>query len=188
MSDGALYALIGICLYGLPALAIVATVAIEALSPKEDTVTVTPDPVAAEERAAVVPADRAAVLREAADELEADYPPESGYDRGRAWCVEELRRLAGEARDERETQAEAQAQPPRYRWCVETLDPLAAEWAPGTRFLNRAHAVERYQAVSESHPAWNDGGLVQRRLVRETVTYTVEPAAALPEAAEGAQQ
>jgi hypothetical protein len=41
-------------------------------------------------------ADRAAVLREAADEIEADYPPESGYDRGRAWAVEELRRLADE--------------------------------------------------------------------------------------------
>lgn len=43
------------------------------------------------------PTDRAAVLLEAADELEADYRPESGYDRGRAWCVEELRRLADEA-------------------------------------------------------------------------------------------
>ncbi|GAA2457241.1 hypothetical protein [Streptomyces macrosporus] len=42
-------------------------------------------------------AHRAEVLREAADEIEADYPPESGYDRGRAWAVAELRRMATEA-------------------------------------------------------------------------------------------
>jgi hypothetical protein len=43
------------------------------------------------------PANRAAVLREAADELAAPYEPESGYDRGRAWVIEELRRMAVEA-------------------------------------------------------------------------------------------
>jgi hypothetical protein len=43
------------------------------------------------------PVGRGAVLREAADELEAPYEPESGYDRGRAWVIEELRRMADEA-------------------------------------------------------------------------------------------
>ncbi|MFF0777055.1 hypothetical protein [Streptomyces sp. NPDC003720] len=44
--------------------------------------------------------DRAALLLGAADELEAPYEPESGYDRGRAWCVAELRRLAAEAQQQ----------------------------------------------------------------------------------------
>jgi len=43
------------------------------------------------------PAGRAAILREAADELAAPYEAESGYDRGRAWVVAELRRMADEA-------------------------------------------------------------------------------------------
>jgi hypothetical protein len=58
---------------------------------------------------------RAAAFDEAAGKLGADYPPESGYDRGRAWVIEELRRLAGEARDERETQAEDPARIDRLR-------------------------------------------------------------------------
>lgn len=71
-------------------------------------------------------------------------------------------------------QDETQAQPPRHRWAVETRDGVADEWAPGTRFLNRQHAVERYEALAKSHPTWRDGMPVERRLVRETVTYTVE--------------
>lgn len=78
-----------------------------------------------------------------------------------------------------ETQHGTQAQPPRHRWAVETRDGLADEWAPGTRFLNRHHAVERYEALTKSHPTWKDGTPVERRLVRETVTYIVEQPAAL---------
>jgi hypothetical protein len=76
-------------------------------------------------------------------------------------------------------QDETQAQPPRHRWAVEIRDGVADEWAPGTRFLNRHHAVERYEALTKSHPTWKDGAPVERRLVRETVTYTVEQPAAV---------
>jgi len=85
---------------------------------------------------------------------------------------EELRRMTDET-----PQPECEAQPPYHRWYVETLDDLANEWAPGQRFTDRSDAVERYQTVSEHHPLWKDGTPVQRRLVRETASYTVEPAA-----------
>ncbi|MEV8032245.1 hypothetical protein [Streptomyces sp. NPDC086182] len=74
-------------------------------------------------------------------------------------------------------QPETQAHPSHHRWYVETLDDLANEWAPGQRFTERADAVERYRSVVERHPTWKDGAPVQRRFVRETTSYTVEPAA-----------
>ncbi|MFE2485993.1 hypothetical protein ACFXGR_22385 [Streptomyces mirabilis] len=68
----------------------------------------------------------------------------------------------------------AEAQPPSHRWYVETRDGVADQWAPGSRILDRHHAVERYEALNENHPTWKDGTPVERRIVRETATYTVE--------------
>jgi hypothetical protein len=67
-----------------------------------------------------------------------------------------------------------EAHPPHHRWYVETRDGLVDQWAPGMRFTERDAAVERYQVVSEHHPLWKDGTPVERRLVRETTSYTVE--------------
>lgn len=41
-----------------------------------------------------ITAYRVEVLREAADYLSPDYEPESGYDRGHAAAMDELRRMA----------------------------------------------------------------------------------------------
>jgi hypothetical protein len=145
---------------------------------------------AAELAALPEPANRAAIraaaLREAADFVGNDDDCDCG---GCDTCLPrklaaELRRMADAASGPGgvagETQQdETQAQPPRHRWAVETRDGLADEWAPGTRFLNRHHAVERYEALAKSHPTWRDGTPVERRLVRETVTYTVEQPAAV---------
>jgi hypothetical protein len=57
---------------------------------------------------------------------------------------------------------------------VETRDPLANEWAPGSHFASRPHAVERYETANRHAPLWRDGTPVERRIVRETTTYTVE--------------
>ncbi|MGW1796920.1 hypothetical protein ACWCQN_13135 [Streptomyces sp. NPDC001984] len=66
-----------------------------------------------------------------------------------------------------------EAQPPYHRWYVEQLDPVADQWAPGTRFTDRAEAVERYRLLNEH------GTPADRRFVRETTTYTVEQPAAV---------
>lgn len=119
--------------------------------------------------AMTTPTDRAAVLRKAADWFERD-----GRSVTRMFghqVATELRRLAGEAQ-----QDETQAHPPYHVWYVETRDGLADQWAPGMRFPERADAAERYQNLSEHHPLWKDGTPVERRLVRETTSYTVEPA------------
>jgi hypothetical protein len=87
--------------------------------------------------------------------------------------AERLRRLAGEAQQE-PTPDGTEAHPPHHRWYVETRDGLADEWAPGMRLTDRAEAVERYEALNENHPTWKDGTPVERRIVRETTTYTVE--------------
>jgi hypothetical protein len=124
---------------------------------------------------------RAAAFDEAAEKLEADYPPESGYDRGRAWVIEELRRLAGEARDEREApQPETVARPPRTEWQIEFH--WRGEWRPdGTAWEQREDAASRYES------AITRPGARPQRLVRQTATYAIE-AEQQPEAAEGAQQ
>jgi hypothetical protein len=83
-------------------------------------------------------------------------------------AIEELRRMADEA------QPATEARPPRHTWRVETRDPLADEWAPGSHFLSRQHAVERYETANSRAPRWKDGTPVERRIVRETTTYTVE--------------
>jgi hypothetical protein len=144
------------------------------------------------------PADRAAVLREAAARYEDMLAKATTSDDPRYWTAVRdvtlgLRRLAGEARDEQETQqTETEAQPPYHRWSIETRDAVADQWTPGTPIADRDKAVERYGHVTANWPTWKDGTPVERRLVRATTTYTVETgpaeAAQQPEAAEGAQQ
>lgn len=87
----------------------------------------------------------------------------------------ELRRMADET-------PAAEAYPPQCRWRVELFDYLAEEWVPGgTRYPERHQAMERCQAMREKAPVWKDGPPVQRRVVRETTTYTVEDADAQQE-------
>jgi hypothetical protein len=116
------------------------------------------------------PETPAAVLRAAADFLRDAHFRDglSVQEIGTA-----LRRMADEA-----TQPETQAQPPRHRWYVEMLDDLADEWVPGTRYPVRERAVNHLNHASAIGPTWKDGTPVQRRLVRETTSYTVETAPA----------
>jgi hypothetical protein len=94
--------------------------------------------------------------------------------------------LACEADDEaREAQQDptqdgTEAHPPLHAWRVETRDPLANEWAPGSHFPRRQAAVERYETANRTAPLWRDGTPVERRIVRETTTYSVEQPAAVP--------
>ncbi|MEV5915753.1 hypothetical protein AB0M00_43585 [Streptomyces chartreusis] len=73
-----------------------------------------------------------------------------------------------------------EAHEPEHSWRVETRDPLANEWAPGSHFRSRPHAIERYDTANRNAPLWKDGTPVERRIVRETTTYTVEQPAAVP--------
>ncbi|MEU5477503.1 hypothetical protein [Streptomyces mirabilis] len=148
-------------------------------------------------RAAAVPsapADRAAILREAADALVAvagQHPEARAVVIHWGDAAALLRTMAQEECDELEAQAHLdqladelprmadEAQPPHHRWRIETRDPLADEWAPGSRMNSRAAAEERYAAVSLRWPEWADGAPVERRLVRETTTYTVDQPAAV---------
>jgi hypothetical protein len=70
--------------------------------------------------------------------------------------------------------AETEAQPPLHRWRVETRDGLADQWAPGSPYPSRQQAVERYEGLNQHHPTWRDGTPVERRITRETTTFTVE--------------
>ncbi|MCX5522236.1 hypothetical protein OG342_05055 [Streptomyces bobili] len=81
----------------------------------------------------------------------------------------ELRRVAAE-----EQPAETEAHPPEHTWAAELRDPLADEWAPGTRYTVRDRAVNHLTHARSLVPTWKDGTPTQRRLVRATTTYTVE--------------
>ncbi|MET8978530.1 hypothetical protein ABZX85_23220 [Streptomyces sp. NPDC004539] len=124
------------------------------------------------------PADRAAVLDEAADvakrNAEAQFRfGETDMGRGARNVEDVLRRMAAEARAT-DTQ-DNEAHPPQHRWQVELLD--GGEWMPTTRrHEEREQAVTQLQLASERHSTFSDGTPVQRRLVRETTTYTVETA------------
>ncbi|MFC7983842.1 hypothetical protein [Streptomyces sp. NPDC057336] len=114
---------------------------------------------------------RAAALREAADrvdneELPSDYV--DMFDNGARWAAKLLRRMADET-----ATTETQAHPPLHQWRVEILD--GDEWMPASGLRrDRSQAAEQLRMSSERRPLWNDGTGVQRRLVRETTTYTVE--------------
>lgn len=73
--------------------------------------------------------------------------------------------------------AEAQAteaRPPRDQWCVEVLGG-GDEWAQmGSATATRQAAEAKRDAANKRYPKWADGQPVERRLVRETTTWTVE--------------
>jgi hypothetical protein len=121
------------------------------------------------------PADRAAILREAAGALLA-ADAEARKEGALAWTLPEaaalLRRMADEAQQP-ETQAD-QAHPAEHTWAAELHDPLADEWVPGTRYLVRDRAVNALAHARTVGPTWRDGTPTRRRLVRATTTYTVE--------------
>ncbi|WP_322501791.1 hypothetical protein TR631_33715 [Streptomyces rochei] len=124
-------------------------------------------------------ADQAAVLREAAAVLDrrasgidafssSDFGEEARAVRELADAANELRRVADET-----ATTETQAHPPLHQWRVEILD--GDEWMPASGLRrDRSQAAEQLRMSSERRPLWNDGTGVQRRLVRETTTYTVE--------------
>ncbi|KAA6216439.1 hypothetical protein [Streptomyces filamentosus] len=66
------------------------------------------------------------------------------------------------------------ARPSVHRWAAELYDPLADEWIPGTRYLVRDRALAALAHLRARAPKWKDGTPVERRLVRETTTWTVE--------------
>lgn len=68
--------------------------------------------------------------------------------------------------------------PSRERWRVETYDPVANEWAPGSPMATRGEALARLTQAEKVAPRWRDGTPVRRRIVRETTTYTAEEAGA----------
>lgn len=73
----------------------------------------------------------------------------------------------------------ATAHPSVLRWRVEHVD--GDEWVPASGMkTDRAEAVHLLNVGNKSRPLWADGTPVQRRLVRETTSYTVETALAPP--------
>ncbi|MFF1709271.1 hypothetical protein [Streptomyces sp. NPDC058268] len=111
------------------------------------------------------PADHAAVLGEAITALEA-LAADGEHDP--STYVEELRRMADETQ-----QAEAHAS--QNAWRVELYDPAAEEWVPGSSLADLATARARLANALERSPKWKDNDThVQRRIVRETTTYTIE--------------
>ncbi|WP_069751640.1 hypothetical protein [Streptomyces sp. EN16] len=78
-----------------------------------------------------------------------------------------------------------QAQPTKTQWAVEIYDPRHSMWVGGPRFHAPEVAVDARAAYEKNTPMWTDGSPVQRRIVREETTYTVEPATpAVPAAPE----
>ena len=114
--------------------------------------------------------DRAAVLREAADDLTALAAPDSERGAGVRWAADHLRHKA----DQAQQNVGGEAHPAQHRWAAELHDPLADEWIPGTRYLLRDRAVNDLEHARKIAPKWKDGTPTERRLVRETTTYTVE--------------
>ncbi|EGE40829.1 hypothetical protein GTY83_07220 [Streptomyces sp. SID4928] len=94
------------------------------------------------------------------------------------------RRLAGEAAAGAHQTTEGEARPAEHSWAAELHDPLANEWVPGTRYAVRDRAVNALAHGRKVAPLWKDGTPTERRLVRATTTYTVEPTPAVPAAAE----
>jgi hypothetical protein len=118
---------------------------------------------------------RAAVLREAAGQYErllanigADTEQDPRYWTGVHHVITGLRRMADEAQ-----QVEARAS--QNAWRVELYDPAAEEWVPGSSLADLAAARARLAHARSRSPKWKDDDThVQRRIVRETTTYTVE--------------
>ncbi|MDX3725254.1 hypothetical protein [Streptomyces caniscabiei] len=140
------------------------------------------EPVYQERAAAILsvlpaPADRAAVLEEAADKLAefiALHGPTSRTVAGWTGAEAFLRRMAVESAAVDRVAAETEAHPAEHTWAAELHDPLADEWVPGTRYTDRDRAVNALTHAKRLGPTWKDGTPTERRLVRATTTYTVE--------------
>ncbi|MBD9723481.1 hypothetical protein PV755_46535 [Streptomyces caniscabiei] len=140
------------------------------------------EPVYQERAAAILsvlpaPADRAAVLEEAADKLAefiALHGPTSRTVAGWTGAEAFLRRMAVESAVVDRVAAETEAHPAEHTWAAELHDPLADEWVPGTRYTDRDRAVNALTHAKRLGPTWKDGTPTERRLVRATTTYTVE--------------
>ncbi|MEU4051311.1 hypothetical protein AB0F09_19190 [Streptomyces olivaceus] len=142
------------------------------------------------DRAEHAEADRRTVLREAITLLDqrassidalssSDFGEEARAVRELTDVANELRRVADET-----AATETEAHVPLNEWRVEILD--GDEWMPASGLRrDRSQAAEQLRMSSERRPLWNDGTRVQRRLVRETTTYTVE---AETDTAAGAQR
>ncbi|MCX5253574.1 hypothetical protein OOK27_05225 [Streptomyces canus] len=79
--------------------------------------------------------------------------------------------------DEAQQQPDTEAHPAEHKWAAELYDPLAEEWVPGTRYADRDRALNALAHAKRVGPTWKDGTPTERRLVRTTTTYTVEPPA-----------
>jgi hypothetical protein len=120
--------------------------------------------------------DRAALIRaaEIAEDVAEGLRKHHEFERstGALDVMTELRRLAAETPGP-ETQGDAH--PAEHTWAAELRDPLVEEWAPGTRYVVRERAVDALAHARRLAPTWTDGTPTERRLVRATTTYTVEP-------------
>ncbi|NDZ63592.1 hypothetical protein [Streptomyces cyaneofuscatus] len=83
--------------------------------------------------------------------------------------------------------SEAKAHPAKTQWAVEIYDPRHSTWVTPTRFHAPEVAADAQAAYEKNTPTWTDGSPVQRRIVREETTYTVEPEPAAPAAPEEPQ-
>ncbi|MET9923443.1 MULTISPECIES: hypothetical protein [unclassified Streptomyces] len=92
--------------------------------------------------------------------------------------------LAGEAAAGAHQTTEGEARPAEHSWAAELHDPLADEWVPFGSSNVRATAVHSLERGRRLAPVWADGTPTERRLVRATTTYTVEPTPAVPAAPE----
>ncbi|HEX6518305.1 MAG TPA: hypothetical protein VF049_22280 [Nocardioidaceae bacterium] len=80
---------------------------------------------------------------------------------------------------------DTEARPSVHRWGTELYAPLTDEWIPTTHYLVRDRALAALAYLRARAPKWKDGTPVERRLVRETTTWTVEDdTAPAPEPAE----
>ncbi|MFF3697400.1 hypothetical protein [Streptomyces sp. NPDC002221] len=147
----------------------------------------------------LAPVDRAAVLRE----LEARYRRYAQdsvhpvFSAAYAAVANDMSRMADEAQQPEEAghscdncegidpstclanphqQQPEEAWPSESQWRVEIYDPGANQWMPAGSLTTKAEAERRLALAAERAPRWADDGTnVRRRIVRTTVTYTVEP-------------
>lgn len=70
--------------------------------------------------------------------------------------------------------AELEAHPAKTQWAVEIYDPRHSTWVTPTRFHAPEVAADAQAAYEKNTPMWTDGSPVQRRIVREETTYTVD--------------
>ncbi|WP_098892247.1 hypothetical protein [Streptomyces sp. or3] len=92
--------------------------------------------------------------------------------------------LDGEAAAGAQPPTTSEARPTKTQWAVEVYDPRHSTWVTPTRFHAPEVAADAQAAYEKNTPTWTDGSPVQRRIVREETTYTVEPEPAAPAAPE----